>query len=1137
MKKISDFPCLWTWIDTDCKITKLQKVIMILKVTFAFLFIFCLQANAIVFSQYMSMNSKSIRLEEIFKKIERESHYVVMYKKGDIRQFAPIQVNAKNLPLADFMTTILKDKNLQFQIEDKTIMISVKNRSQSTVGGDVVLLQRIKGKVVNEKGEPIPGATISVKNSSKSISTNAEGEFELTNLDPQAIIIIRMIGYQPQEIQVSKVSGAAIKLAVAVSSIDEIVVVGYGTQKKNSMTAAVSTMKGNEITTVPTTNLSNNLGGRVPGLITKQVSGEPGSDGANIYIRGISTMGSSQPLLIVDGVPRDFQKLDPNTIESFTVLKDAAAVAPYGVAGANGVIIVTTKRGKSGKISTHYNGYLGFQNPTTLPDLVNGYEYALLKNRAAENEGTNKPYADEVLQKFKDGSDPDRYPPGTPWDGLVSKNAFLQNHSVEFLGGSENLRYYSALGYQYQKGMWETANSRRYNLALNVDAKLTATTNLTFNINGNIVNSLAPPSDLSDWGTLRIFELIKYSHAGTGPNFFSNGMYGTYGSAGIFGSGYRKNNSTTLFSQVAINQKIPFVKGLEFNGLIAFDPTFLSNKVWNTPLHMASIDVSKSPYVITDGIFGATKATLDQSMGQLAQLTYQANLKYQRNFGNHNIDLLGVFEAKDNRSSNLGAYRRNYNLLIDEINMGSSSNADLKNSGSSSVARQVGLVYRASYDYKNKYMLEASGRYDGHYYFAPNKRWGFFPSLSAGWRISQESFMAGTKDWLDNLKVRASYGQVGALAGSAFQYLGTYAVSGPGYVLGSNAVQIVSERAEPNPNITWERAKKTDIGMEFSLFKGMLAFEVDYFYEKRSNMLVSPAATVPQEYGIALSQVNAGIMENRGLELTGNFRKNLGNDWKVGLQGNLTLAQNKILQVFETESTYNNPNRRRTGKPLGMQFGYRSMGYFLPEDFDANGNLNPGIAVQPWGKVKPGDIRYRDVNNDGKIDFNDEEAIGAPATPKIMYGISPSLSYKSISVNLLFQGAAKVNYYFFREAAWPFWNGMTANRDNFDYWTPENLDARHPRLTSAPTTNNTQTSSHWMQDVSYLRLKNFVVAWDIPTPLLHKMHLSTFQIYVSGQNLVTWSKAKNVDPEMAYDRGNNYPQQKVYALGVKLGIN
>ncbi len=434
-------------------------------------------------------------------------------------------------------------------------------------------------------------------------------------------------------------------------------------------------------------------------------------------------------------------------------------------------------------------------------------------------------------------------------------------------------------------------------------------------------------------------------------------------------------------------------------------------------------------------------------------------------------------------------------------------------------------------------MIEASGRYDGHYYFAPNRRWGFFPSLSAGWRISQEDFMANTKDWLDNLKIRASYGEVGALAGSPFQYLGTYAVSGPGYVLGNNAVQIVAERAEPNPHTTWERAKKTDIGMEFSLLKGLLAFEVDYFHEKRSNMLVSPTATVPQEYGITLSQVNAGVMENKGIELTGNFRKNLGNEWKVGLQGNLTLAQNKILQIFETESTYNNPNRRRTGKPLGMQFGYRSIGYFLPEDFDANGELRSGIAIQPWGKVQPGDIRYQDVNGDGKIDFNDEEPIGAPATPKIMYGISPSISYKSLSINLLFQGAAKVNYYFFREAAWPFWNGMTANRDNFDYWTPDNLDARHPRLTSAPTTNNTQLSSHWMQDVSYLRLKNFVVAWDLPASLLQKAHLSTFQIYVSGQNLITWTKAKNVDPEMAYDRGNNYPQQKVYSLGVKLGIN
>lgn len=1140
MKKKSDLPNRALRQSREIVYATIFRFIMVTKITLAFLAIFCIQVNAEVFPQMVNMKANSIRLEEVFKRLEKESSYVVMYKKSDIKQHGPISVHANNLSLNQFMKEVLKGKNLSFVIEDKTVMITALPTSvgDKTKNTEVPIVQRtIKGAVVNEKGEPLPGVTVTIKNTNQSTSTNAEGQFTLQTSSTNGTLTVRMVGYQPIDLPLASYQGSTIRMEVAVSDMDEVVVVGYGTQKKTSMTAAVSTMKGEEVTSLPTTNLSNNLGGRVAGVITKQTSGEPGSDGSNIYIRGISTTGASQPLLIVDGVPRNFQKLDPNVIESFTVLKDAAAVAPYGVAGANGVIIVTTKRGKESKVSTNYNGYLGFQNPTVLPDLVNGYEYALLKNLAAENEGGKKPYSDEALQKFKDGSDPDRYPTGTPWDGLVSNNAFLQNHSLDFSGGSENVRFFSALGYQYQKGMWETANSKRYNLALNVDAKLTPTTQLSVNVNGNVISTIAPPSDLSDWGTLRIFELVKYSHAGTGPNFFSNGMYGTYASAAIFGSGYRKKNTTTLFSQIAIRQTISSVPGLEFNGLVAYDPTIVNNKVWNTPLHMASIDVTKTPYVIKDGIFGEAKPFLDQSVEQLAQFTYQANLKYDRAFGAHRINLLGVFEAKDNRASNLGAYRRNYNLLMDEISMGSSSNSDFKNSGTSSEAKQVGLVYRASYDYQGRYMLEASGRYDGHYYFAPDKRWGFFPAFSAGWRISEESFMESTKSWLTNLKIRGSYGQVGALAGNPFQYLGTYSVSGPGYVMGNSAVQIVSERAEPNPYITWERANKTDVGLEFSLFRGLFDMDIDYFYEKRSNMLVAPSALVPSEYGIGLSQVNSGIMENKGIEFTGTFNIPVNEDWRIGLTGNLTYAKNKVLEIFETESTFNNPNRRRTGKSLGMQFGYESLGYFLPEDFDGSGNLKSGIAAQPWGKVQPGDIRYRDVNGDGKIDFNDEVGIGDPTTPRIMYGIAPSVSYKGISLQVLLQGASKVNYYFFREAAWPFWNGMTANRDNFDYWTPENLDARHPRLTSAPTANNTQVSSHWMQDVSYIRMKNFTVAYDVPTKFLDRIKLSSAQLYFSGQNLLTWTTAKNVDPEMAYDRGNDYPQQKVYSIGLKLGLN
>lgn len=1004
--------------------------------------------------------------------------------------------------------------------------------------GSAVIAQQettITGSVRDaQTGDALSGVTI--EGGSATVVTSESGVFSVALRLP-AKLVFSSVGYSSLTVDVTHAGRLDIVLSQTSQSLGEVVVVGYGTQKKTSLTAAVSTMKGKELTSLPTTNLTNNLGGRMSGVIVKQTTGEPGKDGSSIFIRGISTTGANQPLLIVDGVPRDFQKLDPNTIESFTVLKDAAAVAPYGVAGANGVILVTTKRGKTGKPALNYNGYIGFQNPTTLPDLVNGYEYAVLRNLAAENEGTPKPYTDAEIQKFKDGSDPDAYPNYSPFDGLVNKNALLHSHSFDVSGGSDRFRYYAGFGYQSQEGMWKTTNSNRYNLALNLDADITPTTTVSFNVNGNVQQFQAPPSDNAQSGTSRVFELIGYAHPGVGgPHFFSNGMYGTHAASAIFGTGYNKTDATNIFSQLSVLQKIPFLRGLSLKGTVAYDPATTSNKVWKTPMHLASLDMSQTPYVIKDGIFGDTKATLTQNIVQANQLTFQGELNYAKKIGLHNISAVAVFEARSNSSSSLGASRRNYSLLIDEISMGSSSTADMTTTGISSKARQVGLVYRVAYDYKGKYLIETSGRYDGHYYFAPDKRWGFFPSASVGWRISEENFIKDNVAWLNNLKLRASYGEVGALAGSPFQYLSTYNVSGPGYAIGGSGVQIVTERAEPNPFITWERARKTDIGMELSLWKGLLEFEIDYFHEKRSNMLVSPTVMVPVEYGIGLSQVNSGVMQNKGIEMSGKINYAFTKDLQASLGGTFTYAHNKLLQVFETAATFNNPNRRRTGRPLGMQFGYEAVGYFLPEDFEAGGALKPGIATQPWGQVRPGDLRYLDANKDGKIDINDEMPIGDPSTPQIIYGISPSVRYKWITLDILFQGASKTSFYYRDDAVWAFFNSMTAYKNNFDYWRPDNLDARFPRLTSAPTTNNTQTSSHWMQDVSYLRLKNITLAFTLPEAEYNKLGISNAQVYFSAQNLLTWTKAWNFDPEKSELRGRSYPQQKAVSVGVRIGF-
>jgi TonB-linked SusC/RagA family outer membrane protein len=1110
------------------------QILLVMRLTTFMLLIAALQVSAKGKAQTITYSAKAVSLQKVLNAIKVQTGAVFFYDKEDLKDSKLVSVELKNTSLESAMEMVLRQQPLSYEIHGKTIFITKDEKKvEKPVVAELVPAPpppvTISGKVTDENGAPIPNVSVVVKGTQKGAITHPDGTFQLTGVPDNGVLVITSLGYVTKEVNVGGKVLINISLSPDVSSLRQLVVVGYGTQKKTSVTAAIATLKGKDVAATPVTNLSNSLGGRVPGVIVRQNNGEPGNDGSNIYIRGIaSTSSNNQPLLIVDGIPRDFKQLDPNTIESFTVLKDAAAVAPYGVAAANGVILVTTKSGKTGAPSVTYNGYIGIQNPTVFPKYVNGYQFGILQNAAAKNAGLPLPYSDYALQKLKDGSDQDAYPDPNVYRDLITKNAILTNHNIEVSGGSEKVKYYSSFGYQSQNGMWPTTNNKKYNLDMNLNAQVTPTTKLTFGVNGRVQNATYPSIT-----TGRLFELIGYTHTQNGPLYFSNGVPGTYITASLLNSGYNKINTTTLYSQLSIDQELPFIPGLKSKVTVAYDPTTVMNKLWRTPVHKGTVDTSQHPYVITDGIFEQTKSSLNQSFAQSHQLTYQASLSYARMFGKSNVNALVLFEAKDNYNSSLSASRRNYNLNIDEINMGSSSAADMTTGGASTQARQVGVVYRVTYDYADKYLFEASARYDGSYYFPPESRFGFFPAFSVGWRLSEEGFMKQIT-WINNLKIRGSYGEVGALAGSPFQYLSTFSVSGPAYVLGGQAVQAAKERNESNPNITWERAKKSDVGIEATLWEGLLNIEADYFYEKRSNMLMNPDVVVPAEYGVGLSQVNAGIMKNQGIDLSIGSSYKVSNDLQVSLSGNITYAKNTLLKVFETATTYNNPNRRITDKALGTQFGYKAIGFFQLADFDDAGALKPGIAKQPWGAVKPGDIRYEDISGDGKIDDNDIVKIGDPVVPQLIYGISPSVKYKNFTLDVFFQGAAKTNLYQSQQNAWAFHNGMSALVENMNYWTPENPNALNPRITSGPTTNNTQMSSFWMKDASYLRLKSATFSYTLPSSISGKIGSQHARVYVSGQNIFTWSKLKNFDPESTDPYSNLYPQQQVFSVGANI---
>lgn len=1105
-----------------------------------------LQATVYTYSQStrFTIKMEDVTIREVFTEIERKSTFLFVYNNDMVALDKKVNINVKECTIENILDKLFENTDNSFEILNRQIVI--KKREQNVYSSryrntSPFLNPRIvNGKVRESNGDPLPGVNIVVEGTTLGVTTDENGKYSIQVPYEKDVLVFSYVGYNTQKISVLKIDTSEVILIPDIKSLDEVIVVGYGMQNKTSSTAAVSTIKARGIAFKPNVNLTNSITGRTSGIIVTQSSGEPGYDGASIRIRGTSTTGNAEPLIIVDGIYRDFSHLDPNTIESFSILKDAAAVAPYGLAGANGVILATTKSGKPGKTTLSYNTYVGIQNPTRLLDQVNSYQYVLMKNEAAQNEGLPIPYAPEVVNEFKktvegaSDSDPDKYPNSHPVRDIIEKNRILTYHNLELSGGSENLKYYTALGYTYQQGQWSTTHLKKYNLIVKLEAKATRLTNISLTLNGNIENRHFPGTDAGG---------IMYQALRTPPIsavYYSNGLWGQYVGRSLVGyvyhSGYTREARAAVMTNLSIEQQLPFLKGLNIKAVLSYDPKLDYIKRWSTPIPVYNLNLaSEKPYTFDLGYLNAGKPGLGELSEITQAITYQGFINYHNTFGNHDITVLGVIESRNRLYHRMDARRINFNLNIDELDAGSTTANDISNGGSSAEERQIGYVYRIGYGFAGKYLAELAGRYDGHYYFAPGKRFGFFPSFSLGWKISEENFIKDNLLWVDLLKIRSSYGESGNLAGRPFQYLNAYQL-GPGGSFNNIPTQGVHETDQANPDITWEKAKKFDLGIELKVLHS-ISLEIDYFYEIRSNMLVTPQVTVPLEYGQNLTQVNAGVMDNRGIEILLELNHRFENDLKIGFSANTTYAVNKLLEVFETPATYNNPNRRKTGRSKDTQFGYKALGFFQVADFNSDGSLKTGIATQPWEQVQPGDIRYADLNKDGKIDESDQTVIGNPMIPQLQFGFMPAISFKGFDLNALFQGAAKSNILLSETTVWPFANSGSATVAQFNnHWTPSNPNAKYARLTSESTTNNRQSSSWWIRNNSYIRLKSIEVGYSFSSKLTQYINVQMIRVYFSGLNL--WTKTPKmqevIDPEATETTGKYYFQQSVYSLGLNV---
>ncbi len=1119
-----------------------------MKLTVLLLLTACLEVSANGNAQNISLSLKNATLEKVFKEVNRQTGFQFFYQDELLQQAIKFDINVKNASIEQVLELCFKNQPLNFNITEKTIVVNKKNEAVfNAFTPPPPVIAEIKGKVIDEKGLPLAGVSVSVVGSNSGVATNDSGKYSIS-VQEDAVLRFSYVNYQTVTISVAGKTTIDVTLSpAAVPALNDIVVIGYGNKKKVNYTGALSTVNTKEIVAAPVADVSNALTGRLSGLIAVQRNGEPGRDGSNLLIRGVSTTGDNSPLVVIDGIPRgDFSQLDPNEIETLTLLKDPASAAVFGVRAANGVILVTTKRGKAGKSLLSFSVRSDWQKPTRLPEYMDSYNYAKLLNEGSVNAGTTPPFSQADLDAYKNGTNRDAYP-NTDWIKATLKDfAPQQQYNLSLNGGTEKTRYFISLGHVNQTGLYSNSSFQRYNIRSNIDVEATSTTRISLDLSGRFENRNAPSEAAN--------QLLYYALYAPPifPAVFSNGLPGSFPSGRNPGErarrgGYNKDNANTLLTNLTITQQLPFIKGLSVKGIVAYDRNYNTNKSWRTPYTVYTYNKDTKEYIPINGA-GVNTTSLSEGYNQSSSLTLEAHVNYQRTFEQHEVSGLFLYTQNEGSYNYLNGFRDNFiSTSIDQLFAG--DDATQQTTGGASVSGRKGYVGRVNYAFANKYLFEGNFRYDGSFNFAPGKKWGFFPSFSAGWKISEEAFFKNTFRGFDYFKFRGSYGILGNDRIEPYRNLSSYQF-GYGYPFGDAGSLAMnkglSSTGIPDPNTTWETAKSVNIGFDGSIWQRKLTFEFDWFHKRTSDILGQRLLSVPATFGDVLPLENLNIVDNSGIEFSVGYENKISNQINYFIKGNFTYAHNKI--VYQDEPASVNPNQKRTGRSINQYFGYKAIGYFNSQaEIDA-------APVQP-NPVKPGDIRYADISGrdadgkltgkpDGKIDADDITAIGSTPIPQIIYGISGGLSYKNFDLNFLFQGAAKVNAYITGELAWPFYNGAKSLVEQADYWTPQNTNAKYPRITDVPTANNTQQSSFWLKDASYLRLKNLQFGYNLSKDAFTKLKINAVRIFLSGQNLLTFSKLSVTDPEGPGESGTGfngnssrgwfYPQQKVYAVGINV---
>lgn len=986
--------------------------------------------------------------------------------------------------------------------------------------------KEVTGTVTDENGEPMIGTSIMIKGTKQGVITDIDGNYNITIPESNAILTFSYLGYISRDIPIGGKRKIDVVLKEDNHTLNEVMIVGYGTQKKGLVTGSISTAKGEDIVKSPSTNIGQSLQGRISGVIMNVRSGEPGSDGASINIRGKSTTGNTDPLILIDGIANragNWDRISPNDIESVTVLKDASA-AIYGSRSANGVILITTKRGQKGKPTIDYSYNIGIQQPTRLPEMADAATFAQVYNEIDRYNGSTTPrYSGDEIEKFRNGSDPLHYP-NTDWMAeTLKKNALQQVHNISIRGGSDNVKYFIGGGYSDQNSIYKNSDTyfRQYNIRSNIDAQITKRLRVSVDLAARIEDQHTSGMDS---GSL-FFTLVRSFP--TSIARYPNGLPAAGMDIGnpvtlvTDETGYRSYKKPVFNSTFSANWDLSWLtEGLSVDGYLAFDKEGLEKKEWYTPFYYYTWDEATDTYEKKKN-GGRDHASLRQDYVPRTSLTLNAKVNYKRTFAtSHTIDLMAGYEQNEYTGNDFWGSRSNYlSLAIDELFAGSTNKNDFDNGGSSFEQARMSLFGRLAYDYAGKYMAQFNFRHDGSYIFASGKRWGFFPGVSLGWRLSEESFIKDNFSWINNLKVRASYGKQGNDNVGAFQYLLKYA-TGRNSVFGNTDVQGVYQEGFPNGNITWEVADTYNVGVDGNFWNGLLGFELEVFKTKRSNILRKRNASIPQYTGLKdLPDENLGRVQNQGIEFQINHRSTIG-QVNFNASGNFLFARNKVIYVDETPWGEGYDYLKEEGQPLGAGLYYHALGVF--KDMEQI-NSYPHLEG-----TKPGDLIFEDVDGNETINSLDMVRNDLTSFPEIVFGLTLGADWKNFDISLLLQGQARAQQSIYTEV------GQTGNffmESVKDRWTPENTNGSQPR---AGAIHKAYSHDFFLKDASFLRLKNLEIGYTLPNMWLKKLEVSRCRVYLSGHNLFTLDKIKVMDPETSNGSGAYYPQLRIFNVGVNV---